>query len=69
MSSPTGGCATRVLVEIDKTENICEAYQGTHPILFCGDRGDARKVRAFARMYDLNLTGKYITWSRMVSEF
>ncbi len=56
-SPPTGGCATRVLVEIDKTDDICEAYQGAHPILFCGDRGDARKVKAFTQMYDIDLGG------------
>jgi hypothetical protein len=56
-SPPTGGCATRVLVEIDKADDVCEAYHGAHPILFCGDRGDARKVKAFAQMYDVDLAG------------
>ena len=56
-SPPTGGCATRVLVEIDKAENVCDAYQGPHPILFCGNRGDARKMKAFAQLYDLELGG------------
>jgi hypothetical protein len=56
-SPPTGGCATRVLVEIDKADDVCEAYHGAHPILFCGDRGDARKVKAFAQMYDIEMAG------------
>ncbi len=56
-SPPTGGCATRVLVEIEKLDDVCEAYAGPHPILFCGGRGEARRFKAFARMYRLRLDG------------
>lgn len=56
-SPPTGGCATRVLVEIDGLADVCDVYRGPHPILFCGDRGDARQLKAFARMYRLKLEG------------
>jgi len=56
-SPPTGGCATRVLVEIDRVDDVCKIYPGPHPILFCGDRGEARRFRAFARMYRLKLEG------------
>lgn len=56
-SPPTGGCATRVLMDIDNTPDICSIYSGTHPILFCGDAGDARRFRAFARMYRLTFQG------------
>ncbi|GMU22045.1 MAG: hypothetical protein AMXMBFR13_21330 [Phycisphaerae bacterium] len=56
-SPPTGGCATRVLVEIDRVEDICQIYSGPHPILFCGNRGDARRFKAMARMYRLKLEG------------
>jgi hypothetical protein len=56
-SPPTGGCATRVLVEVDKVDDICDVYAGPHPILFWGNRGDARKVKAFAQMYHLDLGG------------
>lgn len=54
---PTGGCATRVLVELEGLGDVCEAYAGPHPVLFCGDRGDARRFKAFARMYRLQLMG------------
>lgn len=50
-SPPTGGCATRVLLDIDRVDDVCRIYSGPHPILFCGDRGDARRFKAFAKMY------------------
>ena len=56
-SPPTGGCATRVLMEIDGVPDVCDIYAGPHPVLFCGDRGDARRLKAFARMYRLKLLG------------
>jgi len=54
---PTGGCATRVLVELEGVADVCEAYAGPHPVLFCGDRGDARCFKAFAKMYRFTLLG------------
>ena len=56
-SPPTGGCATRVLAEIDRVEDVCDIYAGPHPVLFCADCGDARRFKAFARMYRLKLEG------------
>lgn len=56
-SPPTGGCATRVLMEIDGVADVCDIYAGPHPVLYCGDRGEARRFKAFARMYRLNLEG------------
>lgn len=56
-SPPSGGCATRVLVEIDKVDDVCDIYPGTHPILFSADRRDARTLKAFARIYRLECTG------------
>ncbi len=56
-SPPTGGCATRVLAEIDDVLDVCDIYAGPHPILYCGDQGDARRFKAFARMYRLPLEG------------
>lgn len=56
-SPPTGGCATRVLMDIDGVQDVCEIYAGAHPVLFCGTRGDARRLKAFARMYRLKLLG------------
>ncbi|RMF87374.1 MAG: hypothetical protein D6741_20605, partial [Planctomycetota bacterium] len=54
---PVGGCATRVLVDIDKVDDVCSIYPGPHPILFCGTPGDAKALKAFARMYRMQLTG------------
>lgn len=54
---PTGGCATRVLVELEGLADVCQAYAGTHPVLFCGDRGDARCFKAFAKICRLELVG------------
>jgi hypothetical protein len=56
-SPPTGGCATRVLMNIDGVDDVCKVYAGPHPILFCGERGEARRFKAFARMYRLTLQG------------
>ncbi len=56
-SPPTGGCATRVLLEFDGLDDVCTAYAGPHPVLFCGDRGEAKRLKAFARMYRLRLRG------------
>jgi len=53
----TGGCATRVLVELDGVADVCEAYSGPHPVLFCGDRYDARCFKAFAKMCRMELIG------------
>jgi hypothetical protein len=57
---PTGGCATRLLMEIDRLDDVCKAYHGAHPVFFCGDRGDARRLKAFARMYRLKLDGNLV---------
>lgn len=56
-SPPTGGCATRVLMDIDRVDDVCSIYGGPHPVLYCGDRGDARRYKAFAKMYRLTLEG------------
>lgn len=56
-SPPTGGCATRVLVDMDNVDDICNVYPGPHPVLFCGDRGEAKRFKAFARMYRLQMQG------------
>jgi len=56
-SPPTGGCATRVLMEMDEVKDVCEIYSGPHPVLYCADRGEARRLKAFARMYRLKLQG------------
>ncbi len=56
-SPPTGGCATRFLMDVDRVDDVCTIYPGPHPILYCGDRGDARRMKAFAKMYRLTLDG------------
>jgi hypothetical protein len=56
-SPPTGGCATRVLIDIDRVEDVCSIYSGPHPVLYCADRGEARRFKAFARMSRLKLDG------------
>ncbi len=56
-SPPTGGCATRVLVAVDKVDDVCDIYPGPHPILFCAKPGLARSMNAFARMYNMELIG------------
>ncbi len=50
---PTGGCATRVLVEIRDVRDICDIYPGPHPTLFCGHF--AKRVATFAKLYQLPL--------------
>lgn len=48
---PTGGCATRVLVQLDGVPDVCSVYAGPHPILYCGDF--ARQARVFAQLFGL----------------
>ena len=50
-SPPTGGCATRVLVDIEGVADVCGIYAGPHPILYCGDF--ARHAKVFAQLYGL----------------
>lgn len=54
---PVGGCATRVLMEMDGVKDVCDIYAGPHPVLFCADRGDALRMKAFAKMYQVKLEG------------
>ena len=54
---PVGGCATRVLVEVDGVADVCSIYPGPHPALFCGTRGDARALKAFAQLYRMRCVG------------
>lgn len=48
---PTGGCATRVLVKLEGVEDVCSAYAGPHPILYCGDY--VQDLKTLARLYDV----------------
>jgi hypothetical protein len=52
-SPPTGGCATRVLIEMDDVKDICDIYPGPHPILYCGDF--VRQAKTYADLYGLEI--------------
>jgi hypothetical protein len=54
---PVGGCATRVLVDIDKVQDVCDVYPGPHPALFCADAGTARRIKVFSKMYNIGFSG------------
>ena len=56
---PVGGCTTRVLVNMDKMDDVTDAYLGAHPILFWGTLGDARKLKVFAQMYHADFIGNF----------
>lgn len=48
---PTGGCATRVLVDFD-VDDITSVYMGSHPILSVGTPADARCYNIFATLFE-----------------
>lgn len=52
-----GGCATRFLMKVEGLNNVCEMYQGPHPILYFGDREAARRVQVFAALYKMEFAG------------
>ncbi len=56
-SPPTGGCATRVLMDVDGLDDVCKMYHGPHPILFCAGPSESRRMKAFAKMHRLTLLG------------
>lgn len=48
---PTGGCATRVLVDFG-VDDITTVYMGSHPILLVGTPDDARCYNIFAKLFE-----------------
>ena len=50
---PTGGCATRVLIEMEDVDDVCTIYPGPHPILYCGDH--RRQAKTYAELYGLDI--------------
>ncbi len=48
---PTGGCATRVLVDFG-VDDITSIYMGSHPILSVGTADDARCYGIFAKLFE-----------------
>ncbi|MEA1952696.1 MAG: hypothetical protein U9N87_15045, partial [Planctomycetota bacterium] len=56
-SPPTGGCATRVLVEFDDVDDIATVYPGSHPVLYSVSPMEARALKIFAKLYKVKLAG------------
>jgi len=54
---PTGGCATRVLVDFD-VDDINTVYMGSHPILSVGTPDDARCYGIFSKLFEARSTEK-----------
>jgi hypothetical protein len=52
-----GGCATRFLMDMDNTDDVCSTYQGPHPILFYGTALEAKRIKAFAKLAKLEFVG------------
>jgi len=52
-----GGCATRFVMDVDKTDDVCSTYQGPHPILYFGTATEAKRVKAFAKLVGLEFVG------------
>ena len=52
-----GGCATRFLMDINNTDDVCSTYQGPHPILYCGTAMEAKRIKAFAKLSQLEFVG------------
>lgn len=54
---PTGGCATRVLIDIDDVDDITTVYAGPHPTLYGIEPSEARCLKIFAKLYKAKLAG------------
>ena len=52
-----GGCATRFVMDVDKTDDVCTIYHGPHPILYIGSVMEARRIKAFAKLAQLEFVG------------
>lgn len=48
---PTGGCATRVLVDFG-VPDVLKVYMGSHPILFFGEPVETRAYKIFSRLFE-----------------
>jgi hypothetical protein len=56
-STVSGGCTTRFVLEFDKIDDVCSIYHGPHPIMYCGDATEAKRIKAFANLTQLKFTG------------
>ena len=54
---PAGGCATRVSVNIDRVDEVCTIHPGPPPILYRGPADEAKRLRAFSKLYRTPLRG------------
>ena len=52
-----GGCATRFVMDVDKLDDVCSMYNGAHPIMYLGTAMEARRVKAFAKLANLEFVG------------
>ena len=55
------GCATRCIFDIDKidktTGDVSSIYLGPHPIMYCGNAMEAKRMKAFAKLTRLQHIG------------
>jgi len=52
-----GGCATRFVMDVDKIDDVCSIYFGPHPILYCGTAMEAKRIKMFAKLAQLEFIG------------
>ena len=52
-----GGFATRFVMDMDNTEDVCSTYQGPHSILYYGNTMEAKRMKAFAKLAKLEFIG------------
>ena len=52
-----GGCATRFVMDIDNTDDVCSTYHSAHPILYFGTAMEAKRMKAFAKLAKLDFIG------------
>ena len=52
-----GGCATRFVMDVDKVEDVCSIYHGPHPIMYCGNVMEAKRIKTFAKLTQLEFVG------------
>ena len=52
-----GGCASRFLMNVDKLEDVCDMYHGPHPIMYYGDKDQAKWLKTFSKLYKMDWAG------------
>lgn len=45
-------------MDVDGVADVCNVYRGPHPVLFAGDCGLGRRMKAFAKRGRLTLEGR-----------